>query len=126
MAKNLLEDLGFPPEEAAALKLKTDLHTKIVKCAARYSQGQLQAILDESQPRVSNLLRGKMSKFSLEMLVIHAEKLGLHTEIKIKRVRSRVAAAGLALPLYGHDHGCSRTASQKDGPPAPHSSQSQT
>jgi predicted XRE-type DNA-binding protein len=99
MATNLFEDLGFPPEEAAALKLKTDLHTKIVKCAARYSQRQLQAILDESQPRVSDLLRGKMSKFSLEMLVIYAEKLGLHTEIKIKRVRSRVAAAGLALLL---------------------------
>ena len=99
MAKNLFEDLGFSPEEAAALKLKTDLHTKIVKCAARYSQRQLQTILDESQPRVSDLLRGKMSKFSLEMLVIYAEKLGLHTEIKIKRTRSRVAAAGLALLL---------------------------
>jgi predicted XRE-type DNA-binding protein len=97
MAKNVFEDLGFSPEEAAALKLKTDLHSKIVKRAARYSQKQLQTILDESQPRVSDLLRGKMSKFSLEMLVIYAEKLGLHTEIKTKRSLSRGAAAGLAL-----------------------------
>ncbi len=72
-----------------ALKLKTDLHAKIVKCAARYSQRQLQTILDESQPRISDLLRGKMSKFSLEMFVIYAEKLGLHTGIKTKRARSR-------------------------------------
>lgn len=99
MAKNLFEDLGFSPEEAAALKLKTDLHTKIVKCAARYSPKQLQAILNESQPRVSDLLRGKMSKFSLEMLVIYAEKLGLRTEIKTRKGRSRLAAAGLALLL---------------------------
>lgn len=99
MAKNLFEDLGFSPEEAAALKLKTDLHTKIVKSAARYSQRQLQTILDESQPRVSDLLRGKMSKFSLEMLVIYAEKLGLRTEIKTKKGRSRVAVAGLSLML---------------------------
>jgi predicted XRE-type DNA-binding protein len=99
MAKNLFEDLGFSPEEAAALKLKTDLHTKIVKSAARYSQRQLQTILDESQPRISDLLRGKMSKFSLEMLVIYAEKLGLRTEIKTRKVRSRGAAAGLALML---------------------------
>jgi hypothetical protein len=34
MAKNVFEDLGFSPEEAAALKLKTDLHTKVVKAAA--------------------------------------------------------------------------------------------
>jgi len=97
MGKNLFEDLGFSPEEAAALKLKADLHSKIVKSAARYSQKQLQTILDEPQPRVSDLLRGKMSKFSLEMLVIYAEKLGLRTEIKTKKVRSRGAAAGLAL-----------------------------
>jgi predicted XRE-type DNA-binding protein len=97
MAKNVFEELGFSPEEAAALKLKTDLHTKVVKVAARYSQRQLQTILEESQPRVSDLLRGKMSKFSLEMLVIYAEKLGLRTEIKTKKVRSRGAAAGLAL-----------------------------
>jgi predicted XRE-type DNA-binding protein len=99
MEKNLFEDLGFSPEEAAALKLKAGLHTKIVKRAARYSQKQLQAILDESQPRISDLLRGKMSKFSLEMLVIYAEKLGLRTEIKTKRARSRAAIAGLALTL---------------------------
>jgi predicted XRE-type DNA-binding protein len=97
MAKNLFEDLGFSPEEAAALKLKAELHSKVVKSAARYSQKQLQTILDEPQPRVSDLLRGKMSKFSLEMLVIYAEKLGLRTEIKTKKVRSRGAAAGLAL-----------------------------
>lgn len=97
MGKNLFEDLGFSPEEAAALKLKTDLHTKIVKCASRYSQKQLQTLLDESQPRVSDLLCGKMSKFSLEMLVIYAEKLGLHTEIKTRKARSR--AAGLAVLL---------------------------
>ena len=99
MGKNLFEDLGFSPEEAAALKLKTDLHTKVVKSAARYSQKQLQTILNESQPRVSDLLRGKMSKFSLEMLVIYAEKLGLRTEIKTRKARSRTAAAGIALML---------------------------
>ncbi len=99
MGKNLFEHLGFSPEEAAALKLKTELHTKIVKCAARYSQKQLQTVLDEPQPRVSDLLRGKMSKFSLETLVIYAEKLGLRTEIRTKKARSRGAAAGLAVLL---------------------------
>jgi predicted XRE-type DNA-binding protein len=99
MSKNVFEDLGFSPEEAAALRLKTDLYSKVVKRAAQYSQKQLQTILDEPQPRVSDLLRGKMSKFSLEMLVIYAEKLGLRTEIRTKKARSRGAAAGNALVL---------------------------
>jgi predicted XRE-type DNA-binding protein len=99
MTRNVFEDLGFSPEEAAALKLKTDLHTKIVKYAGRYSQHELQTLLGTRQPRISDLLRGKMSKFSLEMLVIYAERLGLHTELKTtapkKQARARGAAAGL-------------------------------
>ena len=95
MARNLFEDLGFSPERAAALKLKADLHTKIVKVASRYSQSELKNILQASQPRISDLLRGKMSKFSLEMLVFYAERLGLETSIKT-HARTRGASAGIA------------------------------
>jgi predicted XRE-type DNA-binding protein len=70
MTRNVLEDLRFSPEEAATLKIKTDLHSKIVKCAGRYTQNELQRILSTSQPRVSDLLHGKISKFSLEILLI--------------------------------------------------------
>jgi predicted XRE-type DNA-binding protein len=71
--RTCFEDLGFSPAEAAALKLKADLNTKIVKAAARYTQQELQNKLGTSQPRVSDLLRGKMSKFSLDTLVLYAE-----------------------------------------------------
>lgn len=100
MPRNVFEDLGFSPEEAATLKIKTDLHTKIVRRAGRYTQHELQSILSTSQPRVSDLLHGKMSKFSLEMLLIYARKLGLHVELKTteasKQARVRGAAAGAA------------------------------
>jgi len=100
MGRSVFEDIGFSPAEAAALKLKTDLHTKIVRCAAHHSQQELQTLLDTTQPRISDLLRGKMSKFSLEMLVIYAEKLGLRTEIRTttpkKQARAHRAAAGSA------------------------------
>jgi predicted XRE-type DNA-binding protein len=101
MSSKVFEDLGFSPEEAAALKLKTDLHTRVVKYAGRYSQQELQTILGASQPRISDLLRGKMSKFSLEMLVIYAEKLGLHTQIRTTAFRKqsrpqRASSAGTA------------------------------
>jgi predicted XRE-type DNA-binding protein len=94
MSSKLFEDLGFSPAQAAALKLKADLNTKIVKAAAGYTQQELQAKLGTSQPRISDLLRGKMSKFSLDTLVVYAELLGLQTEIKTKKKR---AAAGTTL-----------------------------
>lgn len=79
------------------MKLKADLHTKIVGFAARYSQQELQVMLQESQPRISDLMRGKISKFSLEMLVFYAERLGIVTEIKTtlpkRHSHSRAVAA---------------------------------
>jgi predicted XRE-type DNA-binding protein len=93
MSSKLFEDLGFSPEQAAALKLKADLNTRIVKAAEGYTQEQLRAKLGTSQPRVSDLLRGKMSKFSLDTLVVYAELLGLRTEIKTSKRRG--AAVGV-------------------------------
>ncbi|HTA25523.1 MAG TPA: XRE family transcriptional regulator [Terriglobales bacterium] len=95
MSRNVFEDIGFSPEKAAALKLKADLHTKIVKATSRHSQRELENILQTSQPRISDLLRGKMSKFSLDMLVEYAECLGLETTIKT-RAQTRGASAGTA------------------------------
>ena len=99
MTRSVFEDIGFSPQEAAALKLKADLNTKIVKAAAGYTQQELQSKLGTSQPRVSDLLRGKIAKFSLDTLVVYAELLGLRTEIKTtearKRPRTRGAAAGM-------------------------------
>ena len=83
----------FSSEKAAALKLKADLHIKVVKAASRCSHRELQNILQTSQPRISDLLRGEMSKFSLEMLVGYAERLGLKTSIKTQ-ARTRSASAG--------------------------------
>ena len=77
MTDKLFEDLGFSPEKAAALTLKADLHSKIVKAASGYSQRELKRNLQTAEPRVSDLSRGKMSKFSLDMLVFYAERLGL-------------------------------------------------
>lgn len=82
---DVLDDLGFSSEKAALLKLKAQLHGKIVERieGAQYSQEQIKSILDTSQPRVSDLMRGKLSKFSLDMLITYAERLGIHSEIKV-------------------------------------------
>jgi predicted XRE-type DNA-binding protein len=62
--------------------MKSKLHSKIAQSATNYSQAQLAQMLGEPQPRISDLLRGKISKFSLETLVTYAEALHLRPEIR--------------------------------------------
>jgi len=107
MSQKLFEDLGFSPQEAAALKLKADLNTRIVKAAAGYTQQELRKMLGTSQPRVSDLLRGKMSKFSLDTLVVYAELLGLRTEIRTTQPRKYVRCVGDVM-VYKSKRGASR------------------
>lgn len=85
MKSNVFEQIGFSPEEAASLKMKSELHSQIVKTIKKreYTQADLQKCLDESQPRVSDLMTGKTSKFSLETLISYAETLGLHPQILV-------------------------------------------
>jgi predicted XRE-type DNA-binding protein len=45
------------------------------------TQGEAAKFLSLSQPRVSDLLRGKLSKFNLEMLISLAERCGHNVEI---------------------------------------------
>ena len=85
MKSNVFEQIGFSPEEAATLKMKSELHSQIVKTIKKrgYTQTDLQKRLDESQPRVSDLMTGKIAKFSLETLITYAEALGLHPQILV-------------------------------------------
>ena len=86
MKSNVFEQIGFSPEEAAALKMKSELHSRILKAIKKrgYTQADLQKRLDESQPRISDLMTGKIAKFSLETLITYAEALGLHPQILVE------------------------------------------
>jgi predicted XRE-type DNA-binding protein len=81
--QNVFDEIGFSPEESSALYIKSKLHSEIIRYVGKkYSQAQLQKILDEPQSRVSDLLRGKIAKFSLDTLVAYANALHMRPEIK--------------------------------------------
>lgn len=84
---NVLDDLGFSPERATALKFKAELYQAILKCAQKYSQRELQLILGEPQPRVSELLNGKISKKSVDKLLHYAGRMGLEAKVRFTAVR---------------------------------------
>jgi predicted XRE-type DNA-binding protein len=94
--ENVFDQLGFSREDATALGMKSALHRKIIRYAKNYSQVQLSRILGEPQPRVSDLLRGKISKFSLETLVNYAEALDMRPEIKIHEPVAMIPTARVA------------------------------
>ena len=80
----IFEDLGFSKEEAHGLKRRAECVVEIVRIVREndYSQKALTQILDLTQSRVSDLLNGKISKFSLESLLDYLDLLGAAPEIK--------------------------------------------
>src|ERR1700730_7231291 len=85
--ENVLDDLGFAPELAAALKFKAELYRAILKYARKYSQKYLQAILGEPQPRVSELLNGKIANKSVDKLLYYAGRLEIEVSGKFAEPR---------------------------------------
>jgi predicted XRE-type DNA-binding protein len=93
---NVLDDLGFSPEQAAILKFKADLYQAILKHARKYSQTQLQVILAEPQPRVSELLNGKIAKKSVDKLLYYAGRLGIEAKARFPQTNKKVIRRELA------------------------------
>lgn len=77
-------DLGFPPEEAAILQMRSEIMTDLRKFikTKKLTQAKAVDILGVSQSRVSDLIRGKWEKFSLEMLITLATKAGMRISLK--------------------------------------------
>src|SRR5271168_2787990 len=96
---NVLDDLGFSPEHATALKFKAELYQAILKGARKYSQKHLQIILAEPQPRVSELLNGKIANKSVDKLLVYAGRLGIETRAKFAQTRKQLLDATVAFPV---------------------------
>lgn len=73
------------PEEAENMKLRSTLMTALKKHLARAEMSQAEAakLLGVTQPRVSDLMRGKINLFGLDALVNMAAAAGLHIEIRV-------------------------------------------
>jgi predicted XRE-type DNA-binding protein len=94
---NVLDDLGFAPEQATVLKFKAELYQAILKHARKYSQKQLQAILGEPQPRVSELLNGKIANKTVDKLLYYAGRLGIEPKSRFPQTNKAVVEQELAM-----------------------------
>ena len=82
---NIFTDLGFSKEEAALLKMRADLMAHIKDSIIKHGWTQHDAAreLNISQSRVSDLIRGKWEKFSLDMLIMLATRAGKKVALAI-------------------------------------------
>jgi predicted XRE-type DNA-binding protein len=81
---NVFVDLGYPPDEAAILKMRADLMADLRKFikAKKLTQTKAARIFGVSQSRISDLIRGKWEKFGLEMLITLAKRAGINVSLR--------------------------------------------
>lgn len=74
------------PEEAENMKLRSVLMAVLKQHIARSEMTQAQAaqLFGVTQPRVSDLMRGKINLFALDALVNMAAAAGLHIEMQVR------------------------------------------
>ena len=75
---NVSVDLGFNPAEAAVLQMRSNLMSDLCLSIEKQklTQAEMAKRLGIARSRVSDLVRGKWDKFSLEMLITLEARLG--------------------------------------------------
>jgi len=95
-AGNVFKDLGFPAEEADHLKIRSSLmgHLRQIIETRGLSQVEAAMLFGVTQPRVSDLVRGRIDLFSIDTLVDLLSRAGVSVRLEIApsvRRKSRVA-----------------------------------
>lgn len=89
---NVFRDLGFSAEEAANLKIRSDLMIRLSKVidTRGLTQAQAAEVFRVTQPRISDLVRGKIDRFSIDTLIAMLGHAGVRVQIVVGR-SSKVA-----------------------------------
>lgn len=86
----MFADLGFPPAEAENLLLRSKLMTAVMRIIEARSLTQTKAaqLFGVTQPRISDLNRGKTERFTLDALV----NMLAHAGVRVRLIVGRSAA----------------------------------
>jgi len=82
---NVFADLGFEPEEAVKLKIRSQLMMEMSEWIKEKQLKQEDAaeLLGISRPRVSDVMRRKIDKFTIDALVDLLERTGKHITVNV-------------------------------------------
>jgi len=85
-SENVFEDVGFEAEEAANLRIRADLLLDLREYirARGWTQAEAAAFFGETQPRISNLLKGEITRFSIDKLINMLARAGIRVRLQTK------------------------------------------
>ncbi|HEV2201365.1 MAG TPA: helix-turn-helix transcriptional regulator [Bryobacteraceae bacterium] len=84
---NVFVDLGFAPAEAESLRIRSAMMRGLVALIRKRKLTQTEAakLLGVTQPRISDLTRGKIHLFSIDNLVGLLAAAGLKVDFRVKK-----------------------------------------
>jgi predicted XRE-type DNA-binding protein len=90
---NVYLDLGFSSEEAENLKVRSALMISMRKIIEERELKQADAaeLFGVTQPRISDLVRGKIELFSIDGLVNMLARAGLRVDVTVQKPSDRAA-----------------------------------
>jgi predicted XRE-type DNA-binding protein len=82
---NVFRDLGFGAKEAESLRLRAQLMVEVRRLiqARKLTQRLAASLLGVTQPRISDLIRGKIELFSIDTLVNMLARAGIRVQLRI-------------------------------------------
>lgn len=87
-SRNVFRDLGFDPWEAQLLRIRSDLMIRLSRliAARQLTQKAAATLFGVSQPRVSDLVRGRIDRFSVDTLIEMLGRAGVRVQVSTGKV----------------------------------------
>jgi len=85
---NVFADMGFDNEEAANLQMRSRLMAELKTVIEQSGMTQKQAaeLLGVHQSRISDLTRGKIDRFSVDILVNWLARIGRRVTVHVEKI----------------------------------------
>ena len=92
---NVFRHLGFSPDDAERLRVRSELMTNLQKViiARGLKQAEAAKLLGVTQPRISDLMRGRIDLFSIDTLIDMLARLGIRAKLVLQPRRRRAGVA---------------------------------
>jgi len=98
---NVYEDLELPDSDERLVKAKLAMRIEIIIEKRNLKQAEAAKILGINQPKVSALINGRLSGFSIERLFHFLNLLNQDVEIIVKNKRSKRTTHGNLKVAFG-------------------------
>ena len=92
---NVFKDVGFPDDEAEHLRVRADLLIQMQQAlkVRGLTQAEAAKLLGVTQPRVSDLVRGRIDLFSVDSLIDMLARLGVRVKLVVTSQKKRLQVA---------------------------------